>query len=184
MEPRPSASPTSRRSMEKESRGSYEGRGRRPAVSPLHVPGGLETPIKTPSNPAEVFDLLERENESIVNKLQREISQLRNDRSRSRSQSTSSSSSVSRNQSMKSVYVSSDGGEDLAHGVQRPSRGSFSHSEDSNLVQSLRKENELLKKKLADLSIKLTEKESELEAAHKQVKDMKISTTDNAGTLN
>lgn len=148
--------------------------------------GAEGSPIKTPSNPAEVFDALERENENIVNKLQREISQLRHERSRSRSQSTSSSCSVSRNPSIKSVYSPGDGHghghghssasssvgpEDSGPGaLQRSSRGSFSNSEDSSLVHLLRKENEMLKNKLADLSIKLTEKDSEIESLHKLMK--------------
>jgi hypothetical protein len=108
---------------------------------------------------AEIFDVLEREQEGIVNKLQREITHLKCERSRSRSHSTSSSSSISRQPSVRSMYSASDA-EDISQKQTVTPRGSnrtsvsISGPDENNLVQSLRKENELLKKKLADLSIK------------------------------
>lgn len=142
-------------------------------------------------NSADVYDAMEKEQEAIVNRLTKEIESLKgyhdggsSSANRSRSQSTSSSSSISRNPSVRSnsAIIFSDystdeiSGSGTNSGSNRPrghSRSSFNggHSGsnniitggDENLVNSLKRENDLLKKKLADLSIKLTEKDNEIE---------------------
>ncbi|VVT51185.1 uncharacterized protein SAPINGB_P003012 [Magnusiomyces paraingens] len=201
------------------------------------------TRFPTTPTPGEIYDTLEREQEAIVNKLQKEIAHLRNERSRSRSRSTSSSTSISRHPSTRSVYSLSDtedhhfsGHKNIASGAghavppvasagtaniatpssssssssssitigltpgssgtpvyqqlqqsaqqlqpsqqpagsgstaassittPRPARKSFgSVSEDSPILLNLRKENDNLKKRLADLTLKLAEKDKEIE---------------------
>jgi hypothetical protein len=91
---------------------------------------------------------------------------LKSERSRSRSQSASSSSSVSRNASVRSIYSISDTEEVNGSRSSRQPRASFSSgagnttgpglssTEENNLLLSIKRENETLKKKLADLSIK------------------------------
>lgn len=155
-------------------------------------------PIRFPTAPntGEIIDSFEREQEAIVNKLQKEIAQLKGGTARSRSRSTSSSSSISRHPSTRSAYsfsdtedhhpnisVNSDSstapGKPLASGLNtssapvqsvsnRSSRASFSSvtslsDDQSTAVQTLRKENEALKKKLAELSTKLAEKDKQIE---------------------
>lgn len=153
------AEPRGRRSSSTSSTAS-RGRG-------LNIVNGARPPTM---NTAEVYDAMEKEQEAIVNKLQREITNLKTERSRSRSQSTSSSSSLSRNPSMRSnsaiisdaeenANPSSTSNNNRSRGQSRPS---FSGMDD-NFVSSLKKENDLLKRKLADLSIKLTEKDNEIE---------------------
>lgn len=101
---------------------------------------------------------------------------LKGDVTRSRSRSTStSSSSLSRRPSTRSMYSSDT--ED-AHGTgsllippsplvaqrsNRPSFGSGSVSSTDEPLNSLRRENESLKRRLADLSLKITEKDREIE---------------------
>lgn len=133
----------------------------------LNIVNGARPPTM---NTAEVYDAMEKEQEAIVNKLQREISNLKTERSRSRSQSTSSSSSLSRNPSIRSNSAIISDAEENANPVSSnnnrsrgQSRPSFSGMMDDNVVSSLKKENEVLKRKLADLSIKLTEKDNEIE---------------------
>jgi hypothetical protein len=144
------------------------------AARPQVPPNPVRSPVAM--NHAEIFDALEKEQEAMVNKLQREISQLKSERSRSRSQSTSSSSSMSRNASVRSRYSISDA-EELGNKQQSQrgggSRTSFSMSgpaDDNTLIQQLRKENDQLKKKLAGLSIKLTEKDHEIEHLSRTVR--------------
>lgn len=174
-------SPMSSPSMNK-SELNTETRGRRLSNHRLSMTTGrsqiIPNPIRSPvpMNNAEIFDTLEKEQEAMVNKLQREISHLKSERSRSRSQSTSSSSSISRNTSIRSRYSISDA-EDLTtkQPAQRSggSRTSFSKSgsaDDNSLIQQLRKENDQLKKKLADLSIRLTEKDHEIEHLSRTVR--------------
>ncbi|CAN6667057.1 hypothetical protein TRVA0_039S00254 [Trichomonascus vanleenenianus] len=150
-------------------RSSSSASGRNPFKAPMRGPSAEPTKFPAPMNNAEIYDTMEKEQEAMVNKLQREISNLRSERSRSRSQSTSSSSSVSRHASIRSVYSISDA-EELASrpGAYRSSRPSFGAVagapavDDSSLLVSLRKENELLKKKLADLNVKVAEKDAEI----------------------
>lgn len=141
---------------------------------------GLPSRFPTAPTSVEIYDLLEREQEAIVNKLQREISALKGsgDASiRSRSQSTSSSSSVSRRPSTRSLYSSDT--EEVYTGAgmlippsplvaQRASRSSFSgpaaNTADESLVASLKRENESLKRRLAELSLKVSERDKEIEA--------------------
>lgn len=135
---------------------------------------GIPTRFPTAPTSVEIYDSLEREQEAIVNKLQREISALKGDASiRSRSQSTSSSSSISRRPSTRSVY-SSDTEEVHSTGLlippsplvaQRTSRSSFSGpgANDESAVASLKRENESLKRRLAELSLKVSEKDKEIE---------------------
>lgn len=160
-----------------------ETRGRRlsnhrPSVTAPARPQVPPNPVRSPvpMNQAELFDVMEKEQEAIVNKLQREISHLKSERSRSRSQSTSSSSSMSRNASVRSRYSISDAEDMGSKQAQRGSRTSFSmtgQSDDNTLIQQLRKENDQLKKKLADLSIKLTEKDHEIEHLSRTVRARK-----------
>lgn len=94
-------------------------------------------------SPVTVYDQMEREQEAIVNRLQREISTLKAERSRSRSRSVSSTHSSS------SVRHSMD----LAG---RVTRGSFSD-------EGMRREIELLRRRIADLTRKLAERDGEIE---------------------
>ncbi|ANB14533.1 hypothetical protein AWJ20_2128 [Sugiyamaella lignohabitans] len=159
-----------------ESRGRQASLNNRSSVSGTSSGGGISTtlagqgPTKFtgPMSSVEIYDVLEKEQEAIVNKLQREINHLKTERSRSRSQSTSSSSSMTRNPSIRSIYSVSDAEEQYpgssapagsvataAATHRRGSRPSFgSVIDDSSVINSLRKENEVLKKKIAELSIK------------------------------
>lgn len=130
---------------------SIRGRGRPSAGSGMARRPSEQTPTK--GIPVEVFESMEKESEAMVNKLQREISALRSDRSRSRSHSASStSSSVSRNTSMRSMKTEYEA-PSTPGSNSGSTRGSFS-GESNDQVVSLRRENEVLKKKLADLSIR------------------------------
>lgn len=129
---------------------SMRGRGR-PSASGMARRPSEQTPTK--GIPVEVFDSMEKESEAMVNKLQREINALRSDRSRSRSHSASStSSSISRNTSMRSMKTEYEA-PSTPGSNSGSTRGSFS-GEGNDQVVSLRRENEVLKKKLADLSIR------------------------------
>uniref|UniRef100_A0A060T6T7 ARAD1C22968p n=1 Tax=Blastobotrys adeninivorans TaxID=409370 RepID=A0A060T6T7_BLAAD len=125
--------------------------------------------LPTPMTTGDVYDAMEREQEAIVNRLQREIATLKTERDQSRSRSRSQSgSSLSRNPSQKSVSDIESTPNRAGGGSKRGSisRASFS-SQSGDEYSSLRRENESLKKKLADLSLRLAEKDAEIERLRK-----------------
>lgn len=138
------------------------GRGRQPAQG-LRIPS---EPFRTASrSPApasvassagasvdNVFDAMERENEAVVNKLQREISVLKEGQ-RSRSRSTSVSSVTSG----RSTSTSRTSG---------IAERRFSETE---VVSLLKRENEALHKKVAKLTALLQEKDAEIEKYRAQL---------------
>lgn len=97
-----------------------------------------------------VFDAMERENEAVVNKLQREICALK-EGSRSRSTSVSSATSA------RSTSTSRTSG--------LPDR----RTSDIEAVTQLKRENEALHKKIAKLTALLQEKELEIEKYRTQL---------------
>lgn len=101
----------------------------------------------TTTSPACVYDQMEREQEAIVNKLQREMTSLREERSRSRSRSSSVSSQTN-----------------------RPSIGSRPNINEQDALQHYRRENEVLRKKITNLTVKLAEKDLEIERLNEQLK--------------
>ncbi|KAK9467837.1 hypothetical protein V1512DRAFT_120789 [Lipomyces arxii] len=181
-------------------------------------------PARLPSQPssAQIYDALEKEQEAIVNRLQRELSMLREEQQRSRSPvpsspshhrrtESSSSSSLSRRASSRSVIRGSipanaiSDTEDatptypgmihrhtssvssiqpsihqpLSSSPRRSSRRSFgstsglSSAEDLYL-SSIRKENETLKKRLAEMARTLSDKDTEIDSLKKALEKVKI----------
>ncbi|KAK9472319.1 uncharacterized protein V1510DRAFT_435407 [Dipodascopsis tothii] len=151
--------------------------------------GGLPTrlpPATTAPSASSVaiYDALEREQEAIVNKLQRELSLLREESTRSRSRSPSNASLSSatssasagvaehRRANSTSSTHSAAREDGLAPRDARRSFGAAAAVPPALAVPAppggkeaaLRKENDALKKKLAEMARLLAERERELEA--------------------
>ncbi|KAK7202585.1 hypothetical protein BZA70DRAFT_285437 [Myxozyma melibiosi] len=163
-------------------------------------PGALapvQMPTRLPSQPSsvQIYDTLEKEQEAIVNRLQRELSLLREEqtqlaasaqqRARSpiapsprhrRTDSSSSSLSITR----AGAPVRSDSDQSSAQIQRRSSSrrsvesGSGLSSADDMYLASLRKENDALKRKLADMAKALGDKENELEALRATLDKIRI----------
>lgn len=122
------------------------GRSRGPSLSPAPMPPTGVPPV-VPQTQNNVFDAIEREQEAVVNRLQREISVLKEGAAAG---GRSRSSSVSSNTSARSTSTSRGIGDRRASEL--------------DAIYQLRRENEVLRKQLAKLTSLLAERETELQA--------------------
>ncbi|KAK9383295.1 uncharacterized protein V2V93DRAFT_364779 [Kockiozyma suomiensis] len=156
-----------------------------------------QLPMRLPSQPSsvQIYDALEKEQEAIVNRLQRELSLLREEQTqtaasaqqRARSpialsprhrRTDSSSSSLSLPRATGPVRGDSD---QSSAQIQRRSSSRRSIESSSGLssaddlyLASLRKENDALKRRLTDMAKALGDKEAEIETLRAAINGIRL----------